>query len=281
MNTSDLDRKYGRLVEALKKLDSLLVAFSGGVDSTLLLAVARDVLAERVVAVTVESPLHPSRERNQARRLARRLGVTHLLLQSETIGPTEFLANPKDRCYVCKQHLFRTLRPMAVDRGIHHIAHGANVDDLGDYRPGYAAALEMGIEAPLIDAGLTKTDIRTLSRRMGLETWDKPAMACLVTRIPYGTPVTLERLRQVERAEEALFDLGFGSCRVRYHGEVARIEVTPADIPRFLEVGLRRTVADKLRAVGFLHVALDLEGYRQGSMNLSLTVDLGNNACPR
>ena len=265
--------KRHKLVAILSELDSLLVAFSGGVDSTLLLAVAHGILGQRLLAVTAFSPVHPEREIKAAKALAKKIGARHTLIPSGEMALPNFSRNPADRCYHCKIHLFGLLLKMAEEKEIQCVAHGANLDDLNDYRPGLQAAREMNIRAPLMDAGLTKSDIRELSKEMGLETWDKPAMACLASRIPYGSPLTAEKLATVEQAEVALHKLGFRHCRVRHHGNLARIEVPPEAFSDILQEGVAAEIICRLRPLGFDHIALDLEGYTQGSMNRGITVD--------
>ncbi len=264
---TELKIKRDRLAAILKGLDSLVVAFSGGVDSTLLLAAAREALGDRVLAVTAESPIHPRAETESAKSLARRLGVRLVRFHSGEMALPDFRANHKERCYLCKKSMLVEVFKIAAEHNIPHVAHGANLDDLGDFRPGFKAAKEMGVLAPLMDAGLTKGDIRALARAMDLENWNKPAMACLASRIPYQTAVTPEILAMVEQAEIVLMDLGFKACRLRHHGPVARIEAPPADIPAMLAESLRKKIVHRLRDIGYLHVSLDLEGYVQGSLN--------------
>jgi uncharacterized protein len=263
-------KKRDHLFSILEKYSALIIAYSGGVDSSFLLAVAHEALKKNLVAVTASSPVHPEWERQSATAFARQLGVEHIIIQSREMSRLEFRSNTKDRCYFCKKYLCEDLLKIACDRGIEHVAHGANVDDFDDFRPGFAAAREMGITAPLVDAGLTKNDIRRLSKQMNLNTWNKPPMACLATRIPYGTPITLKDLEMVEQAEQVLWGYGFTGCRVRMHGTVARIEVDTGDVERVLDREMRSVIAENLRKIGFLHVAVDLEGYRQGSMNRDL-----------
>jgi uncharacterized protein len=267
MNTNHLVEKRDRLLSILKGYGSLLVAYSGGVDSSFLLAMARKVLNTNLIAVTAASPIHPERETREAHDFAATLGVEHLVLQSQIMLRADFTANAKDRCYLCKKHLMEELLQIAGRRGIRHVAHGANIDDLTDYRPGFAAAQEMGIKAPMVDAKLTKNDIRRLSKQMKLVTWNKPAMACLASRIPYGTLIREKDLQMADQAEQVLFRLGFIGCRVRIHGKVARIEVQSEDIERLIQQKTRTVIIAKLRKIGLSHVAVDLEGYRQGSMN--------------
>jgi uncharacterized protein len=264
--------KKARLIRVLAPLESLLVAFSGGVDSTFLLAVAREVLGKKAVAATARSPIHPEREIREAEEIARALDVTHYVIDSKEMALPGFRENSKERCYLCKKALIGELRKLSERLGIAHIAHGANLDDLNDYRPGARAAEEMGILAPLVEAGLTKAEIRILSAEIGLKTWNKPALACLATRIPYGTPITESAIEMIDRAESYLRRLGFDQCRVRHHGTVARIEVDPSRIGKFLEKEIRGNIAAELKSIGFSHVALDLEGYTPGSMNRSLGV---------
>ena len=269
-----IDKKYNNLLANLKKMEKIVIAFSGGVDSTFLLAVAQEVLAEGVVAVTAESPAHPTREKESAIAMARNLGIRHIVLQSKEISLPNFVANRKDRCYICKKSFFEDLLKIASKMGIKHIAHGANVDDLEDFRPGFKAAQEMGIVAPMINAGLTKDNIRLLSKNMLLETWNKPSMACLATRIPYETPITQKALKMVEQAEDVMITLGFLTCRVRHHGTVARIEIVPSNFKKVLDEKIKAAIIRKFREIGFSHVTLDMEGYVQGKMNRSLQNEL-------
>lgn len=272
MNENHLTEKRDRLLSILKGYGSLLVAYSGGVDSSFLLAMAREALNTNLIAVTAASPLHPQWETREAENFAKSLGVEHLIIQSKIMHRDDFISNPKERCYLCKRYLIEDLLKIASARDIEYVAHGANVDDLSDYRPGYAAAQEMGIKAPLVDANLTKNDIRRLSKQMNLTTWNKPPMACLASRIPYGTPITVNDLKMVDQAEQVLFGLGFTGCRVRVHDKVARIEVDTKDIERIINKKTRSFVLEKLREIGFSHVAVDLEGYCQGSLNRALNL---------
>lgn len=264
--------KKERLIRYLKELDTLLVAFSGGVDSTFLLALAHETLGDKVLAVTESSSTYPSMERQEAIWFAEQQGIAHVVFQSDETSIPEFVSNAPDRCYHCKKALSQELVKIARERGIEHVAYATNVDDLADYRPGLKAADEMGIIAPLVVAELNKEEIRFLSREMGLATWDKPAMACLASRIPYGEAITDKKLKMVEEAEAYLAKIGFKQYRVRHHGSVARIEVESAEIYKINEPVLRKNIAEKLKEIGFLHVAVDLEGYTAGSMNRALDV---------
>lgn len=263
----NLSQKKTALIKNITALKSVLIAFSGGVDSTLLLKLSQHALKDRVIAVTMVSALQPAREKEAAMEQARAMGVQHVTLQGRALEDAAFVKNDRDRCYRCKQFLFKELLSMAQELGLAHVAHGANVDDLKDYRPGFKAADELGIAAPLLDAGLGKRDIRALSKELGLGTWDKPAMACLASRIPYGTRLTGKRLAMVDAAEEVLYQEGFRTCRVRYHDTIARIEVPERDIARIQDSTLRRNLLEKMKKIGFSFVAVDLAGYVQGSMN--------------
>jgi len=264
-------KKKKRLMAILKAYERLVVAFSGGVDSTFLLAATQEALGDRVTAVTADSPIHSRREIREALETAKALGVKHIVVPFAEMTAPGFAANPPDRCYSCKQIIFSEIIRIAASMGVERVAHGVNLDDLGDYRPGLKAAEEMGVVAPLADAGLSKADIRALSRRMGLATWNKPSMACLASRIPYGRPITPGVLKMVEAAEEILQGLGFSGCRVRHHGDVARIEMAARDVSRAARSAVRSQILKGLKDIGFTHVAVDLEGYVQGSLNRALT----------
>jgi uncharacterized protein len=272
---SGLTKKKQRLESILEACGALTVAFSGGVDSTFLLAVAKEVLGEHVLAVTATSAIHPRTESLAAAEIARTLDVAHRMVSSREMELPEFVANPSNRCYVCKRHVMAEVIRIAAEMGIAHVAHGANVDDLGDVRPGLKAAEELGLLAPLVEAGLTKAEIRTLSRRMGLATWNKPSMACLASRIPYGTVITPENLRMVEAAEDFLHGLGLAGCRVRHHGAVARIELAQKDLKKALTEPVRTAIVRRMREIGFQYAAVDLEGYVMGSLNRVLAAGKG------
>jgi uncharacterized protein len=260
--------KTDRLEAILRDRPKAVVAFSGGVDSTLLLRVARDVLGpSNVIAVTGVSETYTADELRTARRLARGLEVEHVLIETGELASPEFAANPPDRCYFCKRELLGKILALARARGIEAVYEATNVDDLADYRPGRMAVEESGVMSPLLEAGLTKRDVRSLARKLGLASWDKPASPCLASRVPYGTPITTETLGKIRMAEKLIRDLGFPIVRLRHHGRLARIEVPAADFVRLLKPATKRRIAHKLRALGYLWIALDVEGYRTGSLN--------------
>lgn len=272
---TSFEEKKTRLRKILERFDHLAVALSGGVDSALLLAEAHAVLGNRVLAVTARSPIHPWQEVADARRIASGLGICHLIVDSAEMGHADFLANTPERCYICKKAVFGHLLALIKEKGFHCLAHGANADDRRDYRPGMTAARELGVAAPLMDAGLTKTDVRQMAFKHGLFVWDKPSMACLATRFPYGTPIDAVKIEQIRCAEEVLGAAGLTGCRVRCHGDVARIEVPLDQLPVLVADPLRRRMVDQFRKIGFLHVSADLEGYVSGSMNRALHEDHG------
>ena len=264
-----LDEKLADLRAIVRGLESVVVAFSAGADSTLVAKVAADELGERALAVTSASASLAERELREALEYAERLGIPHRVVYTAELANPDYLANPTNRCYHCKTELYTHLEELAASEGYRHVANGLNLDDLGDYRPGLQAAREHGVRAPLQEAGLTKADVRALSKLLDVPTWDKPAMACLSSRVPYGEAITPEKLSQIDRAEQFLRDLGYRQLRVRHHGQVARIELPPEDMPNFLAVHAEQATIH-LKSVGFLYVALDLQGFRSGSLNEAL-----------
>ncbi len=265
-----VDEKIQDLARILSEMGSVLVAFSGGCDSTLLLKVAHDTLGDKAAALTASSPTYPDGELKQAGLLAKEIGVRHITLDSNELEIPQFSDNTPKRCYFCKTELFKLCVKEARKLGLACVADAGNMDDLNDYRPGRDAAKELGIRSPLIEAGLDKSDVREASRRLGLRTWDKPAMACLASRFPYGTEITQEKLSRVARCEEQLGALGFRVLRVRYHDETARIELGREEMSRFGDEDMRDRVVALFRREGFVYVTLDLAGYRTGSLNETL-----------
>lgn len=260
--------KLDTLKKIVRSRPKAVVAFSGGVDSTLLLRVARDVLGpENVVAATGVSETYTPDELRTARRVARGLGVEHVLLETDELACAAFAANPAERCYHCKSELLGKILELARARGIEAVYDASNVDDLSDYRPGRKAIDESEVTSPLLEAGFTKRDVRLLSRKLGLASWDKPANPCLASRIPYGTPITQETLDKVREGEAFIRKLGFPVVRLRHHGELARVEVPPGDLPKLLRPVTARKVAAKLMSLGYHWIAADIEGYRMGSLN--------------
>jgi len=263
-------KKQEQLFRRLRRLNSLLVAFSGGADSAYLAWAAHRVLGERVLAVTALSPSFSAHDRRQAESFVREVGLRHVCIETREFDNPLYVANNPDRCYHCKTELFSELVRLAAARGFAAIAYGANADDLHDFRPGHRAAAEYGVLAPLLEARLTKAEIRELSLRAGLSTWERAAASCLSSRVPYGTPVTVENLTRIERAENILRELGFQQFRVRAHQDLARIEIAPAELPRALHLEMARALSERIKPLGFSYVTLDLEGYRQGSLNAAL-----------
>ena len=262
---------YERLKAILCDIGRLAVAFSGGVDSSLLLHIASDILGDSVIALTAISKTTPRQELENAIAFAGRLRVQHFIVETHEMDIPDFIRNPPDRCYVCKKHRYELLAETAVRHGFKVIADGENMDDQSDYRPGSRAARELGIRKPLCEAGLNKNDIRKLSREAGLTTWNKPALACLASRIPYNSIITAEKLIQIDAAEDILRLHGFSAqVRIRHFGDTVRIELDPQDISRLIDTSMRNRIIQSLKELGFLHILLDLEGYRMGSMNDAL-----------
>ena len=266
-----LDQKYENLRNYLKSLGSAAVAFSAGVDSTFLLRVAHDVLGDQVIAVTAASCSFPVRELKEAKAYCEKNGIRHVVCQSEELDIDGFRQNPKNRCYLCKHELFEKIGAIAAENHLAAVVEGSNMDDNGDYRPGLVAVKELGVKSPLRHAELTKADIRELSKRLGLETWDKQSFACLSSRFVYGETINEEKLGMVDKAEQLLLDLGFRQVRVRIHDKIARIELLPEEFPKLMETETREMVAKKFKEFGFTYVTLDLQGYRTGSMNETLS----------
>ena len=268
--SEELQMKLDRLKKYIADLGSLAVGFSGGVDSSLLLAVAHEVLGERLIAVTGADASVPEREVNEAIAFCKERGIRHIICKVDPLKEEGYRHNGPDRCYFCKHGIFTEVKKIADENGIEYMAEGSNMDDIGDYRPGLRAAAELSVKSPLREAELTKSEIRLISKAMGLPTWSKPAYACLASRFVYGEEITEEKLHMIDIAEQFLIEHGFFEERVRMHGNLARIEVPPADIPKLAAEEIREKIYDKFREIGFLFVTLDLKGYRLGSMNATL-----------
>ena len=274
--TDELKKKYEALKEYFRNLGSAAVAFSSGVDSAFMLKVAHDVLGDRAVAVTARSHSFPAREKNEAEEFCRKEGIRHIFVDSEELSIPGFSQNPKNRCYLCKHELFEEILEVAKQNNLAYVCEGSNLDDNGDYRPGLQAVAELGIKSPLRECNLWKSEIRAISKELGLETWKKQSFACLSSRFVYGESITVEKLGMVDRAEQLLIDLGFVQERVRIHsfgngetsGTIARIEVQPEDFPRVIEN--HQQIVEEFTKIGFSYVSLDLKGYRTGSMNETL-----------
>ena len=266
----DINEKFEKLKNYLSSLESVVVAFSSGVDSTFLLKTAHDVLGDKVIAVTAESCSFPKRELNEAKLFCQKEGIKHIVVESEELEIDGFCKNPVNRCYLCKKELFEKITEIAKENNIKNIVEGSNIDDNGDYRPGLQAVSELNIKSPLRYAELNKNEIRELSKKLELNTWDKQSFACLSSRFVYGEEITKEKRSMVDKAEQLLLDLGFHQLRVRIHGTIARIEVLPDEFPKLIEEKNRLKIVTEFEKYGFTYISMDLKGYRTGSMNETL-----------
>ena len=272
MAKTDIEDKLGQLKKTLREMGTVLVAYSGGGDSTFLAVTAHEGLGQNSMAVFASSPVAPPMEKEQAASLAHDIGLRFRIIDSNEMANPDFVANPPERCYYCKRELFSELKPIALAEGLKWIADGTNADDLSDFRPGRKASVEAGIRSPLLEAGLTKEEIRQLSCERGLPTWDRPASPCLASRIPYGIPVTAETLNKIARGEQYLHSLGLRQLRLRHHGNIARIELDQEDMAKILKADIRQGIVEHLKALGYKYVVLDLTGYRIGSLNEVLNI---------
>ncbi len=266
----ELEQKYDRLKEIINQAGSCALAYSGGVDSTFLLKIANDILGDKVIAVTARSSTYPEREYGEAMQYLSLIGAKHITIVSEELEIEGYSRNPVNRCYFCKKELFSKIKEVGDEHGVKYIFDGSNLDDAADYRPGMKAAKELGVISPLMEAGLTKNEIRELSKRLDLPTWNKPSFACLSSRFPYGEQITPEKLKMVETAEQYLIDIGFKQVRVRYHDGIARIEVGPEERAIFFSLDIMDKIGIEIKKIGFKYVTLDISGYRTGSMNETL-----------